>query len=97
MKTKTPAEKTIENYLKKRVREIGGKCIKMIPTYENGIPDRQVLYKGRAIFVELKKQGEEAEPLQVVYMRELEKHGFETCVIDSKEQIDAFIKALQNA
>jgi hypothetical protein len=97
MKTKTPAEKTIENYLKKRVREIGGKCIKMIPTYENGIPDRQVLYKGRAIFVELKKQGKEARPLQVVYMQELNKQGFETRVIDTKEQIDQLIKALENA
>ena len=90
-------EKAIEDYLKKRVREIGGKCIKMLPTFESGIPDRQILYKGRAVFVELKKEGKEARPLQVVYMQELNKHGFETRVIDTKEQIDQLIKALQNA
>jgi hypothetical protein len=90
-------EKAIEDYLKKRVREIGGKCIKMLPTFESGIPDRQILYKGRVVFVELKKEGKEARPLQVVYMQELNKQGFETRVIDTKEQIDQLIKALQNA
>lgn len=90
-------EKAIEDYLKKRVREIGGKCIKMLPTFESGIPDRQILYKGRVVFVELKKEGKEARPLQVVYMQELNKHGFETRVIDTKEQVDELINALQNA
>jgi hypothetical protein len=90
-------EKAIEDYLKKRVREIGGKCIKMLPTFESGIPDRQILYRGRAVFVELKKEGKEARPLQVVYMQELNKHGFETRVIDTKEQVDELINALQNA
>lgn len=90
-------EKQIENYLVNQIKKIGGKCIKMIPTFENGIPDRQILYKGRAIFVELKKEGEKAAPLQVAYMRELEKAGFETRVIDSTGQVDELINELKGS
>lgn len=89
-------EKAIEDYLKKRVREIGGKCIKMLPTFESGIPDRQVLYKGRVIFVELKKADKEPRKLQAVFMKELNKNGFETRVIDCKEEVDNLIHDLQN-
>lgn len=90
-------EKQIETYLRKRVQDIGGRCIKMVPTYENGIPDRQVLYKGRTIFVELKKQGKDPSKLQAVFIKELEKNGFETRVIDGKDQVDELINNLLNA
>ena len=87
-------ESTLEKYLVKKVKNIGGKAVKMVPTFENGIPDRQVLYQGRTIFVELKKEGEKPAKLQVAFMRELNKHGFETRVIDSKELVDQLIRDL---
>jgi len=90
-------ESKIENYLKKRVEKIGGKCFKMIPTYNNGMPDRQVLYKGRVIFVEVKKATKTPRKLQAVFMKELNKNGFETRVIDCKEEVDELINDLQNA
>ncbi len=87
-------ESTLEKYLTKKVKDIGGKAVKMVPTFENGIPDRQVLYQGRTIFVELKKGGEKPAKLQVAFMQELNKHGFETRVIDSKELVDQLIRDL---
>lgn len=89
-------ESTLEKYLTKKVKDIGGKAVKMVPTFENGIPDRQVLYKGRTIFVELKKEGGKPAKLQVAFMKELNKHGFETRVIDTKEQVNQLISDLIN-
>ena len=88
------SEKQIEQYLVKSIKQIGGMCIKMVPTYENGIPDRQVLYQGKSVFVELKAPGKKAAQLQVEYMKELEKAGFRTIVIDSKAGVDDFIHSL---
>jgi len=79
-----------------KIKSIGGKAVKMVPTFGNGIPDRQVLYKGRTIFVELKKEGEKPAKLQVAFMKELNKHGFETRVIDTKEQVNRLISDLIN-
>lgn len=90
-------ESVIESYLVSQVKKIGGKAIKMIPTYENGIPDRLVLFNGKAIFVELKAPGEEPRKLQVLYARELDLAGFPVSVIDTKAGVDAFIHDLGTA
>jgi hypothetical protein len=89
-------EKLLEANLTARVKKIGGKCIKMVPTFEAGIPDRQVLYKGRAVFVELKAMGKRPRKLQVNYMKELELAGFECRVIDSMEGVNQLISDLVN-
>jgi hypothetical protein len=89
-------EKHLEAVLVSRVKKIGGKCIKMVPTFEAGIPDRQVLYKGRAVFVELKAKGKKPRKLQINYMKELELAGFEVRVIDSMQGVNALIDELVN-
>lgn len=89
-------EKHIEKYFTSEMKRIGGKGIKMIPTYDNGIPDRQALYKGRTVFIEFKKEGEKPRPLQINFMKELGKMGFEVCVIDSIQGVNELIKRLIN-
>jgi hypothetical protein len=84
-------EKNLERYLVNRVKQFGGKCIKMVPTYENGIPDRLVCLRGRTVFVELKRKGEKPRALQVQYMEELKAAGQEVAVIDSREQVEQLI------
>ncbi len=78
-----------ESYIEKRFvkmcKEKGMKAIKMIPTYENGIPDRQVLYKGKSGFAELKAPGKHPDPLQVVYADNLRRAGFFVASVDSIE------------
>lgn len=88
-------EKNVEAYLVKQVKAIGGKAIKMLPTFEAGIPDRCVLHNGRTVFVELKKPGAEPRPLQVNFMAELNKMNHETRVIDSYAGVDELIKELK--
>jgi len=87
-------EREIEQYLVKQIKKIGGKAIKMVPLHETGIPDRLVLYKGVAIFVELKAPGKKPRAIQVAYMKELNQYGFTALVIDSKEGVNEFVKQL---
>jgi hypothetical protein len=88
-------EAHIERILVKEVKALGGKAVKMIPTYEAGIPDRLVLFRGYAIFVELKRAGLKPKALQLRYMEELNRMGFHTEVIDSVEKIKEFLNYLQ--
>ena len=75
-----------------KAKEAGMKCVKMIPTYENGIPDRMVIFNGVSAFAEIKAPNKKPRPLQVSYMKELRKAGSCTGVVDSKESAREFIK-----
>lgn len=82
----TTRESSIEKYFVKKCKGAGiRKCIKMVPTYENGIPDRMALLNGVSGFAEIKAPGKKPRPLQVSYMRSLEEAGFFVGVVDSKE------------
>lgn len=94
MKPSHKPEAAIERYLRDSVKAIGGKAIKMIPTFENGIPDRQVLYNGISVFVELKKVKANPRPLQLAYTKELEAQGFKCFVIRTREEVDQLISYL---
>lgn len=83
------SEKNIEQYLVKRVKELGGKAYKFVSPGNAGVPDRLVcLPGGRIIFVELKAPGKKPTALQIVKHRELQRLGFKVLVIDSKELVD---------
>lgn len=87
-------ESTIEKYLVAQIKKIGGRALKMSPTYDNGVPDRIVLYKGLAVFVELKASGKRPRALQVAFSKELAANGFDVRVIDSKEGVDTLVVQL---
>lgn len=91
-------EKEIEKYLKKRISEIGGRAYKFISPGNTGVPDRLVcLPRGRVVFVELKAPGQKPRPLQIHQMGMLKLLGFRVEVIDSREQVDAFVQSLGGA
>lgn len=87
-------ERVIEQYLYKRVKELGGMCVKQEARYNAGIPDRLVLLDGCAYFVEVKAPGKTPTPKQLIYHSRLENIGFEVTVIDSKQGVDEFIDEL---
>lgn len=88
-------EKTIEQYLVKEVKKIGGEAVKFIPTFFVGFPDRIVLMPKTAVyFVELKAPGKKPRPVQLQVHKQLEELGHEVFVIDSKEGVDGFIKLI---
>ena len=81
-----PYEKTLEQYLYKKVKTLGGKCLKM--TGEKGIPDRLVILPGgKYYFVELKREGEKPRPIQDYRIKQFMYLGCNVLVIDSKEDI----------
>jgi hypothetical protein len=81
-----PYEKTLEAYLCKKVKSLGGKCLKL--TGEAGIPDRLVILPGgRYIFVELKREGEKPRPIQDFRIQQLMYLGCNVLIIDSEEDI----------
>ena len=78
-------EKTIEDFLKRLVKEEGGLCIKLIPAGTSGIPDRLVLLPGgKILFAELKAPGEKPRTIQTLWQKRISELGFTSVVIDNK-------------
>lgn len=85
------SEKKIEVKLRNEIVKRGGWCIKVLSTFVAGLPDRLVLIKGRAYFVELKSEGKVPRPIQVVAHKKLMSLGFPVTVISTFEQLTTFL------
>ena len=68
-------EREIEAYLKRKVGEAGGLCVKIIPDYARGFPDRLVLLpSGVTVWVETKRpKGGRVSVVQRVVHSELRR------------------------
>lgn len=88
-------EKEVEQYLVKRVKEMGGKAYKWVSPGNDGVPDRIVFFYGMTVLVELKAPGKKPTPLQIAKHKELEKLGQQVFVLDTKEDVDQFIQGLR--
>lgn len=87
-------EKIIEEYLRDKVKALGGKAYKFVSPGNAGVPDRLVLFPGgRISFVELKATGKVSTPLQKHRQKEIISFGIEVVVIDSKQGVDHFINS----
>ncbi len=97
-KTRSPGrtvrERSIENYLSRKVRELGGLCWKFVSPGRSGVPDRVVIFKGYAIFVELKRPKQKPRELQQIRMGELREAGAWVEVVSSKSEADTFLAKL---
>lgn len=89
---KTQTEDSVEGHLLKRVKAVGGICIKLPAIWYSGIPDRLVLLPGgKVLFVELKRPvGGKFEPGQPMWLRKLARLGFAVYVWNTKGIIDAY-------
>lgn len=83
-------EKKIENYLNKRVKEMGGLSLKWISTI-TGVPDRIVILNRQIHLVELKTKTGVLSKRQQCVFHDLELQGFPVTVLRSEEDVDAFI------
>ena len=87
------AEKAIEQYLVRRVKDCYGMCIKLQCTGINGIPDRIVLKpNGTCVFVELKAPQGILSEVQKVRIQQLRDMRFKVYVLYNFEQIDYFMR-----
>ena len=87
-------EREIEQYLRKRVAELGGLAYKWTSPGTAGVPDRIVVFPGGGVhFIELKAPGKTPTALQARQISRLADVGASVRVIDSKEGVDDFIEA----
>lgn len=86
-------ERDIENYLRDRVKKLGGIAYKFESPGNAGVPDRLVLLPGGQVhFVELKAPGKKPTALQLAQHRKINKLHSRVLIIDSKEKVDRFIE-----
>lgn len=86
-------ESEIEAYLVRRVEEVGGITRKVSWIGRRGAPDRIVfLPNGVAVWIELKAPGKKPDPHQAREHWRLSQLGQRVLVLDSKTQIDEFVK-----
>lgn len=84
-------EASVEAHLERQMKRIGGRAFKFPPAVK-GAPDRIVVFPhGRIFFVELKRKGERLSPAQVLWHSRALEMGHVVHVLDSREQVDAFI------
>ena len=89
------SEKALERNLNKEVKALGGWSIKILSNFITGLPDRLVLLKGRAYFVEVKSEGKKPSARQRVVHKKLEALGFPVRAIDTTEKLNNFINGIR--
>lgn len=95
MAKKAISEKSIEDYLRLRVKQAGGRAYKFVSPGNAGVPDRLVaLPGGRIAFVEMKAPGKKPTPRQLKKIQELVDLGFYACFADCKESVDTVLNKL---
>lgn len=94
--TKKPKQREfkVEDYLKKEVEAIGGKCYKWVSPGYDGVPDRIVIFKGCVVFVETKRPGKKPRKLQTLRLEELKKQGMCVSVADNKQDVNSIVAYL---
>jgi hypothetical protein len=85
-------ESTIENYLVRKVKSLGGRAIKFTSSSLRGLPDRIIILPGFIGFVELKAPGRKPSKKQEKMIKWIRSRGHTVVVIDSRPRVDAFLK-----
>jgi len=90
-------EKIVEQYLRRRARELGGKAYKLVSPGNDGMPDRLVVMPGgRVAFVETKRPGETSRPMQMHRQQELRELGCEVFAdIADQGSVEALLAWMQ--
>ncbi len=85
-------ERDVEQYLRERVKDLGGRAYKFVSPANSGVPDRIVMLPGgRIVFVELKAPGKKPTPLQANQHRFIRSQGLPVITVDSKAGVDELI------
>lgn len=89
-------EANIEKQMYLAVKKLNGRCIKLNPMWNIGIPDRMILLPmGRVYFIELKHRSKVSKA-QVVWIKWLNNAGFDARVIRGKIELDIFLKEIED-
>jgi len=85
-------ESTIQSKIIKWLKLEGYFVTKLMGTSTNGIPDVLAIKDGRTLFVEVKRPGRVADPLQLYRIQELNDYGVLAFVSHSVEETKSRIK-----
>ncbi len=77
-------EAQIQTRIIKNLERSGWYVVKIIQSTKNGWPDLQAIRYGLTVYIEVKEVGKDADPLQKVRHRDLEKAGAQVFVTDDK-------------
>jgi hypothetical protein len=78
-------ESKLQRKIIRDLRLSGWKVLKIVLSNEPGNPDVLAGKNSRMVWIEVKDQGEEPEPLQELRHQEWRDHGFEVFVVDTWE------------
>ena len=94
--TKNQLENEVEGHLRRRVEKVGGVCVKFLPDFARGFPDRIVLLPGGVlVWVETKRPpGGVLSPVQKVRDVRLRRLGQRVEGVWTKDQADDLIDSL---
>jgi hypothetical protein len=85
-------EKPVEDYLVKKVKELGGMSLKWPAIGRRGVPDRIcVLPQTGTIFVEVKADGNSATKLQLHTIQQINDSGGIALVVEGKSGVNEFV------
>ena len=85
-------ERTVENYLTRRVKEAGGKSYKWCSPSNRSVPDRiAFLPNGGVWFIEVKSPTGKLTQLQEHTVKELKKYTDNVVVVFSKEDVQEWL------
>lgn len=86
-------EKTIENKIKKYLRDKGAYCVKYHGNQfsQVGVADLLVCYKGRFLAIEIKNETGKTSPLQDVNIEQVKRAGGISFVARSVEDVSKVI------
>ena len=88
-------ESQVEQYLVRSLSSIQGLAWKFTSPGKAGVPDRLVLFKGHAFFVELKRPGGKPRALQKAIVKQIRHAGIKVYCISKKEQVDDLTNLLK--
>lgn len=96
LKKKRQLESEVESYLRRKVEERGGMCVKFLPDQETGFPDRLVLLPGGVVvWVETKRpSGGRVAGAQNVAHVLLRRLGQRVDLVWTKEEADRLLQSL---
>ena len=87
------SEKAIEQYLVRKVKELGGVCLKYSNAGMVGYPDRVCLLPGRwAFWVELKSKGGRLSEVQKARQWQIRRLGHPVYVCRSRADVDGVLE-----
>lgn len=84
-------ESAIQSMIIKQLDSWGWMVVKLIQTNTNGIPDLMAMRNGKVVFIEVKRKGEEPEPLQKHRLNQINEKGIMAFWVDAVDQVN-FLK-----